>query len=310
MPLRIAYFGQALFGRDVLVRLLEAGHEVAGVYAPPVRAGAKEDPLAEEAAKRGLPLLRHAAMRKRTGEPIASRIAEHAALKADLNVLAFVTMILPPEIVDAPRFGSLCFHPSLLPKFRGGNALAWQIISGEREAGVTVFKPDAGVDTGPIVVQMGPVPILPHHTAASLYFESLYALGVEATALAVARVADGSATYAPQDEAHASFQGLVDDAAARIDWSRPAAQLDCLVRGCDPNPGAHAKLGEQSVRLFGCTLAPAEGAAPPGTVLALDAKGARIAASGGVLQVAKLKLGAGAKVAAAEAGIAPGARLA
>jgi methionyl-tRNA formyltransferase len=310
MPLRIAYFGQAPFGRDVLVRLLDAGHEIAGVYAPPARAGAKQDPLAEEAAKRGLALFRHAAMRKKTGEPIASRIAEHAGLRADLNVLAFVTMILPPEIVGAPRFGSLCFHPSLLPKFRGGNALAWQILSGEREAGVTVFKPDAGVDTGPIVVQKGPVPILPHHTAASLYFESLYALGVEAMVEAVGRVADGTATYTPQDESRASFQGLVDDAVARIDWGRSAVELDRLIRGCDPNPGAHARLGEEVVRLYGSMLAqgPASGA-PAGTVIGVEAKGARIAAKGGVLQVAKLKRGDGAKAPAAEAGIAVGARL-
>jgi methionyl-tRNA formyltransferase len=310
MALRIAYFGQAPFGRDVLVRLLEAGHEIAGVYVPPARPGGRADPLAEEAEKRGLRIFRHTAMRKKTGEAIPSRIAEHAALGADLNVLAFVTMILPAEIVAAPRLGSLCFHPSLLPKFRGGNALAWQIILGERDAGVSVFAPDAGVDTGPIVVQKGPVPILPHHTAASLYFESLYALGVEALVEAVARVADGSATFTPQDEARASFQGLVDDAAARIDWSRSAAEIDRLVRGCDPNPGAHARLGDRPVRLFGCTLA--EGfdfTAPAGTVLGFDAQGARIAARGGVLRVAKLKLADGAKLPAAEAGLAPGDRL-
>jgi methionyl-tRNA formyltransferase len=310
MTLRIAYFGQAPFGRDVLVRLIEAGHRILGVYAPPTKPGAKADPLAEEAERRGLALFRHAAMRKKTGEPIASRIAEHAALRADLNVLAFVTMILPPEIVDAPRYGSLCFHPSLLPKFRGGNALAWQIIAGEREAGVTVFRPDAGVDTGPIVVQKGPVPILPHHTAASLYFESLYALGVEAMVEAVGRVANGTATYTPQDESRASFQGLVDDAVARIDWSRSAAEIDRLVRGCDPNPGAHAARAGACVRLYGCTLATErDSGAAPGTLLALDARGARIAARGGVLQVAKLKVGAGAKVAAAEAGLAAGDRL-
>ncbi len=311
MSLRIAYFGQAPFGRDVLVRLSEAGHQVVGVYAPPTRPGVRADPLAEEAEKRGLRLFRHAAMRKKTGEPIASRIAEHAALGADLNVLAFVTMILPAEIVEAPRFGSLCFHPSLLPKFRGGNALAWQIIAGEREAGVSVFKPDAGVDTGPLVVQKGPVPILPHHTAASLYFESLYALGVEAMVEAVARVADGSATYAPQDESRASFQGLVNEEVARIDWARSAAELDRLIRGCDPNPGAHAKLGDQTVRLFGCTLGDGfDFRAPAGTVMGVDATGMRVAARGGVLQVAKLKVGDGAKVAAAEAGIRTGDRFA
>jgi methionyl-tRNA formyltransferase len=310
MGLRIAYFGQAPFGRDVLARLIEAGHEIAGVYAPPARAAAREDPLAEEAQQRGLRLIRHAAMRKKNGEAIASRIAEHAALGAELNVLAFVTMILPAEIVDAPRCGSLCFHPSLLPRFRGGSALAWQIIAGESEAGVTVFKPDAGVDTGPIVVQKGPVPILPHHTAASLYFESLYALGVEAMVEAVGRVADGTATYTPQDESRASFQGLVDDAVARIDWGRSAVELDRLIRGCDPNPGAHARLGEEVVRLYGSMLAqgPASGA-PAGTVIGVEAKGARIAAKGGVLQVAKLKRGDGAKAPAAEAGIAVGARL-
>lgn len=309
MGLRIAYFGQAPFGRDVLVRLLDGGHDVVGVYAPPTRPGGKPDPLAEEAEKRGLTLFRHAAMRRKTGEPIPSRIVEHAALQADLNVLAFVTMILPQEIVDAPRLQSLCFHPSLLPKFRGGNALAWQIMAGEREAGVTVFRPDAGVDTGPIVVQKGPVPILPHHTTASLYFESLYALGVEAMVEAVARVADGTATFTPQDEAKASFQGLVDDRAACIDWTRNAAHIDCQVRGCDPNPGAHALLGGRVVRLFSCTRSDATTSAAPGTVTGIDAKGATIAAAGGSLLVARLKVDAGAKVPAAEAGIAVGDRL-
>ncbi len=306
MGLRIAYFGQAQFGCDVLVRLLDAGHEIVGVYAPPAKPGGKPDPLAEEAERLSLPLFRHAAMRLKTGEPIPSQIAEHAALRADLNVLAFVTMILPQEIIDAPRLKSLCFHPSLLPKFRGGNALAWQIIAGEREAGVTVFRPDAGVDTGPIVLQKGPVPILPHHTAASLYFESLYALGVEAMVAAVARVADGTAIYTPQDESEASVQGLVDDQVARIDWTRSAAEIDCQVRGCDPHPGAHAQLRARSVRLYSCTLAEGSVLAPAGTVIDLDGKGARIAAVDGSLLVGRFRMDAGGKVPAAEAGVAIG----
>ncbi len=305
--MKLAYFGQAPFGRDVLVRLLEAGHEVVGVYAPP--AGARPDPLAEEAEKRGLRLIRHASLRRK-GAAIPERVAEHAALGAELNVLAFVTMILPAEIVDAPRHGSLCFHPSLLPKFRGGNALAWQILLGETEAGVTVFRPDAGVDTGPIVVQKGGVAIEPHHTAASLYFERLYALGVEAMVEAVGLVASGRATYAPQDEARASFQGLVTDEVARLDWSKSAVELDRWVRGCDPNPGAHARLRGETVRLFGARLASREeSGAAPGTVLAVSKDALRIAARGGAFEVAKLRVGAGAKVAAGDAGIAAGERL-
>jgi methionyl-tRNA formyltransferase len=304
---KLAYFGQAPFGRDVLARLLEAGHEVVGVYAPPP--GARPDPLAEEAEKRGLRLIRHASLRRK-GAAIPERVAEYRTLGAELNVLAFVTMILPPEIVDAPLHGSLCFHPSLLPKFRGGNALAWQILLGETEAGVTVFRPDAGVDTGPIVVQKGGVAIEPHQTAASLYFEKLYALGVEAMVEAVGLVAGGRATYAPQDEARASFQGLVTDEVARLDWSKSAVELDRWVRGCDPNPGAHARLRSETVRLFGSRLAARdESAAAPGTVLAVSKDALRIAARGGALEVAKVRVGAGAKVAAGDAGIAPGERL-
>lgn len=306
--MRIAYFGQAPFGRDVLVRLLDAGHEVVGVYAPPP--GPRPDPLAEEAEKRGLRLLRPKTLR-RQGAAIGERVAEHAALGAELNVLAFVTIILPPEIVDAPRHGSLCFHPSLLPRYRGGNALAWQIMLGESETGVTVFRPDAGVDTGPIVVQKGGVAIEPHHTAASLYFERLYALGVEAMVEAVGLVASGRARPVPQDESHASFQGLVTDEVARLDWSKSAVEIDRWIRGCDPNPGAHAAWRGQTVRLFGGRLASREeSGAAPGTVLA-DAKDAlRIAARGGALEVAKLRVGAGGKVAAGEAGIGAGERLA
>jgi len=306
--MKLAYFGQAAFGRDVLLRLLDAGHEVVGVYAPP--AGARPDPLAEEAEKRGLRLLRPATLRRK-GAAIPERVAEHAALSADLNVLAFVTLILPSEIVDAPRHGSLCFHPSLLPKYRGGNALAWQILLGEVETGVTVFRPDAGVDTGPIVVQKRGVAIEPHHTAASLYFEKLYPLGVEAMVEAVELVASGRARYVPQDESRASFQGLVTEEVARLDWTKSAVELERWIRGCDPNPGAHARWRGETVRLFGGRLASREeSGAAPGSVLAVTKDSLRIAARGGALDVAKLRVGAGAKVAAGEAGIAPGERLA
>ena len=325
MPLRIAYFGQAPFGRDVLVRLLEAGHEVVGVYAPPEQAGqrsepraqrgeaerssskpARPDPLAEEAEKRGLRLLRPATLRRK-GAAIPERVAEFASLGAELNVLAFVTIILPEAIVNAPRHGSLCFHPSLLPKYRGGNALAWQILLGETETGVTVFRPDAGVDTGPIVLQKGGVAIEPHHTAASLYFERLYALGVDAMVEAVELVASGRARPLPQDESRASFQCLVTDEVARLDWSKSAVEIDRWIRGCDPNPGAHARWRDHSVRLFGARLASREeSGGAPGTVLDVSAAGMRIAARGGVVEVAKLRVSDGGKVAATEAGIAVG----
>lgn len=310
MALRLALFGQAAFGRDVLDRLLAEGFELAGVYTPPE--GGRPDPLAERARDAGLPLFQHRFFRRRSADgfaPISRVLDEYRGLGADLNVLAYVTAILPPEIVDHPPQRSLCFHPSLLPRFRGGSALAWQIILGERESGVTVFRPDAGVDTGPIVVQKGGVAIEDSDTAGSLYFRKLYPLGVDAVLEAVCRVADGTARFEPQDERRATFQGLVGDAEARIDWARPAAELDRLARGCDPQPGAWAERGGQAVRLFDVRLAPGSGGEAPGSVLGLEQGRLLLAAAGGRLSVGRLRLGSGAKLAAAEVGLSPGERL-
>ena len=306
MPLRIALFGQAAFGRDVLLRLQQAGHEIAAVYAPP-DAG-RPDPLAEEARVRGLRCLRHRVFR-RQGAAIPELVAEHRALRPELDVLAFVTAILPPEIVELPPKGSLCFHPSLLPRYRGGAALAWQIMLGERESGVTVFRPDAGVDTGPIVVQKGPVPIRAGDTAATLYFERLYPLGVEALVEAVGLVASGRVRFAAQDDARASFQGLVGDSEARLDWSRSAAEIDRQIRGCDPQPGAFAMLGRERLRLFDGRLDRVPDTAAPGTVLEVADGRLLVAARGGRLSLGRLRRGDGPKQAADLLGIRVGERL-
>lgn len=307
MGLRLAIFGQAAFGRDVTERLAAAGHQVVGVYAPPD--GGRPDPLAALAGERGWPLFRHKRFRRK-GEAIPELVDEFRALDAELGVLPFTTVILPPEITDLPRHGSVCFHPSLLPKYRGGAALAWQIILGEKETGVSVFHVTEGVDEGPLVVQKGGVAIRDTDTAASLYFDKLYALGVDAMVEAVNVIADGTARFTPQPEAGASFQGLVDDAVARIDWSRPARELDRLIRGCDPSPGAFAMLDGQPVRLFDSRLCEGGPDAPAGTVQGLDEDGRLlIAATGGRLAVGKLRVGEAKKVPAPEAGVVPGARL-
>jgi methionyl-tRNA formyltransferase len=306
MARRIAIFGQAAFGKDVLVRLLAAGHDVAAVYVPPDKG--RPDPLAQEAEARGLRLLRHPRFR-RQGAAIPELVAEHRALGVDLNVMPYTTVILPPEIVEAPRAGSLCFHPSLLPRFRGGAAIPWQLILGEEETGVTVFRPDEGVDTGPIVVQRGGIPIADDDNAASLYFQKIYPLGVEAMVEAVDAVDRGTARFAPQDEARASFQGLVDDTVARIDWSRPASVVDRLVRGCDPQPGAFGLRGGEIVRLFDARLLHEPGDDAPGTIVSIDGGGMRIAAAGGRLLVRRARIGEGKKAAPAEAGLRVGDRL-
>jgi methionyl-tRNA formyltransferase len=260
---------------------------------------------------RGWPLFRHRYYRRK-GAAKPELVEEYLGHGAELNVLAFTTAFLPPEIVDAPQHGSICFHPSLLPAYRGGNALAWQIILGAEETGVSVFRPDEGVDTGPIVLQKRGVAISETDTSASLYFDKLYPLGVEAMVEAVDAIAAGQAKATPQSEAGASHQGLVDDATARIDFARPAQQVDRLVRGCDPQPGAWAEHAKGVVRLFGSRLVDAAHDDAAGTVLGEGDEGRLLIAVEGrrALAVAKLRVGEGAKVPALEAGLDPGERLA
>jgi methionyl-tRNA formyltransferase len=310
MPLRIAIFGQAPFGRDVTDRLADAGHEIVGVHVPP-DAGSRVDPLAERAIEREWPLFRYKGYRRK-GQAIVERVEEYLELGAELNVLPFTTVILPPEIVDAPRHRSVCFHPSLLPAYRGGNALAWQIIEGVKASGISVFQPDEGVDTGPLYLQQGGAEIAPTDNTASLYFDKLYPMGVEAMVEVVASIDAGTARLEPQVETGASFQGLVDDEVARLDFSVEAASLDRRIRGCDPAPGAWAELGGERVRLYGCVLeAGATTDQAPGTVLSLDESGLRLAAKGGILAIQKVfRASAARKCVAAESGLQIGDQLA
>lgn len=307
--LRIAVFGQAPLAVDCLERLLAEGHEIAAVYAPPD--GARPDALAARSRELELPVFQRRYFRKKSGEAIPSALASYRDLGAELNVLASMTSFLPREISDGPRHKSICFHPSLLPRYRGGNALQWQIIEGEPETGVSIFVPDQGVDTGPLVVQRGGVKIADDDTAGSLFFKKLCPLGVEALLEAVAAIDTGSAEFRPQDERLATFQGLVDDRVAAIDFSRPAAELDRLVRGSDPQPGAFARRAGEKVRLYDTRLEP-ETDAPPGTISAIDARGLQLSLVGAALRVGRVRDDGGKEAAqdwAQRSGVQVGDRL-
>jgi methionyl-tRNA formyltransferase len=298
MALRIILIGQAAFGEAVLRGLLARGDDVAAVYCPP--AAGREDPLQARAAAAGLPCRQPASYK---GEAVR---AEIAALGADLLVLAYVTQIVPASIIALPRLGAICFHPSLLPRYRGGSAINWQLINGETAGGVTVFWPDAGIDTGPILLQRE-IAIDPDDSAGAFYYRRIFPAGVETILESVALIEQGRAPRLPQDESRATYDPLCRDPHALVDWTRPAAAVHNLIRGCDPQPGAHTPAGTGRLRLYESRRA--AGAGAPGTILALDEAGMTLAAGEGAVRVARARVeGEKEKRPAAEAAAALGLR--
>lgn len=303
---KILLFGQAAFGQKVFEELLLRGHEVLAVCPPPDVEGRPLDPLKAAALDKGVRVMQRKSWRGEEAAAIAGASA------ADLGVLAYVTQIVPSAILEAPRCGSICFHPSLLPAYRGGSAINWQIIDGIRTAGVTLFRPDDGIDEGPVYLQKE-IRIDPDDTAGSFYYGRVFDAGVAATVECAEMVMAGRAVGVAQDPAQATYEPLCRDEHACVDWARSVRQVHNLIRGCDPSPGAHARFGDAVVRLYGSRISSQYDRGAAGTVLAISDAGIEVAAAGGSVTLAKLGVG-GKKLAAAEAaaalGLVVGARLA
>jgi methionyl-tRNA formyltransferase len=307
--MRIVVHGQQAFGKSVLDALLERGENVVAVYcAPePARGAARMDPLKEAALARHLPVYQPRSFRN---EPEVWE--EFAQLKADLCVMAYVTLIVPENVLDLPTRGTIQYHPSLLPRHRGPSSINWPIIRGETRTGLSIFWPDQGLDTGPILLQKE-VEILDTDTLGSLYFDRLYPLGVAALVEAVDLVRAGKAPRIPQDESQATYEGWCKKEHVQIDWQKPVQEVWNLIRGADPQPGAWTTYEGTTVQLLDARKIAGVAAGQPGEVTAVDATGLRIAVAGGQIQVSRVRPEGGQKISAeafAEgARLRPGARL-
>ena len=166
---------------------------------------------------------------------------EFRALKPDLQVMAFVTLFVPEDFLNIPTHGSIQYHPSLLPAYRGASAINWPIIKGEKETGLSIFWPDNGLDTGDVLIQKK-TPISDTDTLGTVYFDRLFPMGVEAMLEGVDLVKAGKAPRIKQDESKATYEGRCGPGNAHIDWGKPWEQIDRLIRGCNPAPGAWTTL--------------------------------------------------------------------
>jgi methionyl-tRNA formyltransferase len=299
--MRIVVHGQQAFGKAVLEALLERGDDVVAVYAPP-DAGSRPDPLAEAAQAAALPLVRPASFRD------AAVVDAFRALEPDLQVMAFVTLIVPEEFLRVPVLGTIQYHPSLLPRHRGRSSINWPIIQGESETGLSIFWPDGGIDTGDVLLQKRTV-IAANDTLGSVYFDRLFPQGVEALLEAVDLVAAGTAPRLPQDHELASYEAPCERVNTRIDWGKSWRQIHDLIRGCDPSPGAWTTCGGQALQVFDAEPRPARDPAgiggAPGQVAALSDDGVAVACADGRILVRRVRA-AGGKMAAAEWAAAQG----
>jgi methionyl-tRNA formyltransferase len=290
--MRIILIGQAAFAEKTLDNLIAKGEKVVAVYCPPDPPNGKFDPVKTRALALGIPV------RQPKSFKAPEVCDEFVALNADLAILAFVTVIVPPQVFSVPKLGSICFHPSLLPKYRGASAINWAIIKGESITGLSLFWVDKGIDTGPILLQKE-VRIEPDDTTGSLYFNKIFSLGIEAIGEAVDLINAGNPPRIVQDEAKANYDPPCGDAHAKIDWSKPAQEVYNLIRGCDPQPGAHTSYNGKLVRLFDARMQSATNAAPAGQIIEIGAEAITVALDGGTLVVKRMR-GAGAKISGAE----------
>ena len=285
--MRIVLIGQAAFGEKVFEALLGAGEEIVAVYTPPDASAGKSNPLAVLAESHGIPARQPAKMRA------LDVFEDYRLFKADLNVMAFVTDVVPSSILDFPVLGTIQYHPSLLPRHRGASAINWAIINGETKTGLSIFWPDEGLDTGPILLQRE-VTIGPDDTLGTVYFGKLFPLGVEALLESVRLVKEGKAPRAPQDVTLGEYEPVCKS--MKIDWMYPVAIVYNLIRGCNPSPGAATAFRGQEVKVFDCQRLSGGGRQAPGTVLKLAPDGLLVAANGGNILVTRVQPAGAAKM--------------
>jgi methionyl-tRNA formyltransferase len=241
--MRIAIIGQQDFGKAVLEAFLARKDDVAGVFCAPEKEGAKADPLKVAAQEKGLKVFQFPSLRAPEAQ------AALRDLKADIGIMAYVLQFAPQDFVNIPRMGTIQYHPSLLPKYRGPSSINWPIARGDTKTGLTIFRPTDGLDEGPVILQKE-TPIGPDDTLGSVYFDRLFPMGVQAMLEAADLVLAGKHKEVVQDEAQATYEGWFRAAEARLNWANHVDVVYNTIRACNPAPGAWTTLNGKKVHIF------------------------------------------------------------
>ena len=295
--MRIAIIGQQDFGKSVLEAFLARGDDVAGVFCAPEKEGAKPDPLKTAALEHGLKVFQFKSLRD------AEAMQTLQGLAVDIGIMAFVLQFAPQEFVNIPKHGTIQYHPSLLPKYRGPSSINWPISLGETQTGLTIFRPTDGLDEGPVILQKT-TPIGPDDTLGTVYFDRLFPLGVQAMIEAADLVVAGKHKEVVQDESQASYEGWFRAAESKINWNNHVDVIYNLIRACNPAPGAWTTLNGKKVQIFDSrkhlvrTFGAVQGKI--GEISEVTDSSFFVTAQGGRIEVLRAKHEDGKKISAAE----------
>ena len=295
--MKIAIVGQQDFGKAVLEAFLARGDEVAGVFCAPEKPGAKPDVLKVAAQEKGVQVFQFQSLKIPEAKETLKK------LDVEIGVMAFVLQFAPQDFVNIPRHGTIQFHPSLLPKYRGPSSINWPISRGDAKTGLTIFRPTDGLDEGPIVLQKE-TRVSPDDTLGTVYFERLFPMGVQAMLEAADLVLAGKHREQVQDESQATYEGWFREGEARINWANHVDVVYNLIRGCNPAPGAWTTLNGAKLQVFDCRKVPVRtfGAVKGkvGEVVEIGPASFQVTAQGGRIEVLRAKLGEGKKAAAGD----------
>ena len=290
--MRVIVMGQQAFGKDALAKILDTGtDEVVAVYCEPDREGKPVDPIKEFAAEKGLPVFQPANF----DDPDA--LATLASHEADLMVMAFVNVFVPEAARDTPKLGSICFHPSLLPLYRGPSAVNWPIIMGETKSGFSWFYPSDGLDEGDSLLQWE-CEIGPDDTVIDLYFKKIYPVAVDSVLEVCDLFRAGNPPRIVPDESKASYERRCVKKHARVDFNKPVKHVYDLIRGTNPAPGAWTTLNGDEVSIYDCERVAGDGISSK--VISVSDNGVEVQAIGGRVLIKRVKPAGGGKIPAAE----------
>ena len=291
--MRISIIGQSAFGKSVLEALAKNNvDEIVGVFAPPTREGRPDDPISESAHALNVPVFEFKRLRDKEA------ITQFKTVQPELCIMAFVTDIVPMEMINYPILGTIQYHPSLLPLHRGPSSINWPIINGESTTGLTIFWPDDGLDTGPVLMQKT-VEITTKETLGDLYFKKLFPLGVEAIIESVELVRSGKAPKIVQDESMATYEGWCKADDVQVKWEENTSTVFNMIRGADPQPGANTTFNGTKLSLYDAA-ASSDNTAIPGTVISIGEFGIQISTGDGAVNIGRVRESGSGKVTSSE----------